>query len=61
MANRVLLRGGAVLTADPDIGDLVPGDVLIEEDHIAAVEEEPRDRPVGRVERPARWSAVRDE
>jgi 5-methylthioadenosine/S-adenosylhomocysteine deaminase len=34
---RVLLRGGHVLSMDPKIGDLYGGDVLIEDDRIAAV------------------------
>jgi 5-methylthioadenosine/S-adenosylhomocysteine deaminase len=34
---RVLLRGGHVLTMDPTIGDIYGGDVLIEDDRIAAV------------------------
>jgi 5-methylthioadenosine/S-adenosylhomocysteine deaminase len=37
MANRMLLRGGYVITMDPRIGDLPDGDVLIEGDRIAAV------------------------
>jgi 5-methylthioadenosine/S-adenosylhomocysteine deaminase len=37
MANRLLLRGGHVLTMDPDLGDLPKGDVLIEGDAIATV------------------------
>jgi 5-methylthioadenosine/S-adenosylhomocysteine deaminase len=38
MANRMLLRGGYVITMDPQIGDLPDGDVLIEGDRIAAVQ-----------------------
>jgi cytosine/adenosine deaminase-related metal-dependent hydrolase len=38
MSNRILLRGGHVLTMDPNLGDLTPGDVLIEDDKIAAVD-----------------------
>jgi 5-methylthioadenosine/S-adenosylhomocysteine deaminase len=34
---RVLLRGGHVLSMDPEIGDIYGGDVLIEADRIAAV------------------------
>jgi 5-methylthioadenosine/S-adenosylhomocysteine deaminase len=34
---RVLLRGGHVLSMDPQLGDLHGGDVLVEEDRIAAV------------------------
>jgi len=34
---RVLLRGGHVLTMDPGLGDLFGGDVLVEDDRIAAV------------------------
>jgi cytosine/adenosine deaminase-related metal-dependent hydrolase len=37
MADRLLLRGGTVLTMDPDLGDLPEGDVLIEGDRIAQV------------------------
>ena len=37
MADRLLLRGGTVLTVDPDLGDLPKGDVLIEGDTIAQV------------------------
>ena len=37
MVDRLLLRGGHVLTVDPEIGDLPNGDVLIEGDTIAAV------------------------
>ena len=38
MAERTLLRGGTVLSMDPGIGDLPSGDVLIEDDRIAAVQ-----------------------
>jgi imidazolonepropionase-like amidohydrolase len=34
---RVLLRGGHVLSMDQTIGDIYGGDVLIEDDRIAAV------------------------
>jgi 5-methylthioadenosine/S-adenosylhomocysteine deaminase len=37
MADRILLRGGHVLTVDPDLGDIPGGDVLIEGDTIAEV------------------------
>lgn len=37
MGNRLLLRGGHVLTMDPDLGDFAPGDVLIEDDRILSV------------------------
>jgi cytosine/adenosine deaminase-related metal-dependent hydrolase len=37
MGDRLLLRGGHVLTVDPELGDLPTGDVLIEGDTIAAV------------------------
>jgi 5-methylthioadenosine/S-adenosylhomocysteine deaminase len=37
MANRLLLRGGHVLTMDPALGDLPQGDVLVEGDAIATV------------------------
>jgi 5-methylthioadenosine/S-adenosylhomocysteine deaminase len=39
MPNRILLRGGHVLTMDPQLGDLPQGDVLIEDDRIVAVEQ----------------------
>lgn len=38
--SRTLIRGGTVLSMDPDIGDLDTGDVLIEDDRIAAVQPE---------------------
>ena len=34
---RILLKGGCVLTLDPDIGNYPKGDVLIEDNKIAAV------------------------
>ena len=37
MPKRVLLRGGHVLSMDREIGDIYGGDVLIEDDRIAAV------------------------
>ncbi len=37
MPRRVLLRGGHVLTMDSQLGDLYGGDVLVEDDRIAAV------------------------
>jgi 5-methylthioadenosine/S-adenosylhomocysteine deaminase len=37
VSKRVLLRGGHVLTIDPELGDIYGGDVLIEDDRIAAV------------------------
>jgi len=37
MTNRILLRGGTVISMDAAIGDLPLGDVLIEDDKIAAV------------------------
>ncbi|MGH8835164.1 MAG: amidohydrolase family protein, partial [Actinomycetes bacterium] len=37
MSNRTLIRGGHVLSVDPEVGDLPSGDVLIEDDTIAAV------------------------
>ncbi len=37
MADRILLKGGTVLTMDPNLGDLPKGDVLIEGDRIAQV------------------------
>jgi 5-methylthioadenosine/S-adenosylhomocysteine deaminase len=38
MTKRTLIRGGHVLTVDPALGDLPTGDVLIEDDKIAAVQ-----------------------
>ena len=38
MSNRTLIRGGHVLSVDPEVGDLPSGDVLIEDDTIAAVQ-----------------------
>lgn len=38
MTNRTLIRGGTVLSQDPDIGDLARGDVLVEDGAIAAVQ-----------------------
>ncbi|MFH0521807.1 amidohydrolase family protein [Streptomyces sp. M41] len=40
MNNRILLRGGHVLSMDPGIGDLPKGDVLIEDGTITAVDRE---------------------
>jgi 5-methylthioadenosine/S-adenosylhomocysteine deaminase len=37
MANRTLIRGGTVISVDPAIGNFRQGDVLIEDDKIAAV------------------------
>ncbi len=37
MPERLLIRGGHVVSMDDAIGDLTPGDVLIEDDRIAAV------------------------
>jgi cytosine/adenosine deaminase-related metal-dependent hydrolase len=37
MADRILLRGGRVLTVDPELGDIAGGDVLIEGDTIVQV------------------------
>ena len=37
MADRLLIRGGYVLTMDPDLGDLPDGDVLVEREQITAV------------------------
>ena len=36
-SERILVRGGHVLTMDPDAGDLPTGDVLVDGDCIAAV------------------------
>lgn len=38
MSERMLIKGGQVITMDPTIGDLARGDVLIEDDSIALVE-----------------------
>jgi len=35
--HRILIRGGDVLTMDPQLGDLPAGDVLVEDDCIAAI------------------------
>ncbi|QWZ09913.1 amidohydrolase family protein [Nocardioides panacis] len=40
MTDRMLIRGGTVLSMDPAIGDLPRGDVLIEDDKIVAVDTE---------------------
>ncbi|NUT28660.1 MAG: amidohydrolase family protein [Streptomyces sp.] len=40
MTNRIVLRGGHVVSMDPAIGDLPQGDVLIEDGKIAAVQPE---------------------
>jgi 5-methylthioadenosine/S-adenosylhomocysteine deaminase len=37
VAKRILLQGGHVLSMDPEIGDVFRGDVLVEDDEIAAV------------------------
>ncbi len=37
MPNRILIKGGHVVSMDPEVGDHSPGDVLIEGDRIAAV------------------------
>jgi 5-methylthioadenosine/S-adenosylhomocysteine deaminase len=37
MADRILLKGGHVITVDPQLGDIAGGDVLIEGDTIAQV------------------------
>ena len=38
MSHRTLIRGGTVLSMDPDVGDLQRGDILIEDDQIVAVQ-----------------------
>ena len=37
MAERLLIKGGTVLSMDPSVGDLAPGDVLVEDGTIVAV------------------------
>ena len=37
MPARTLLRGGHIISMDPEIGDIAGGDVLIEDEEIAAV------------------------
>ena len=37
MTERILIRGGHVLTMDPELKDLPRGDVLLEGDRIAAI------------------------
>ena len=37
MTERILIRGGIVLTQDPELGELANADVLVEDDRIAAV------------------------
>jgi cytosine/adenosine deaminase-related metal-dependent hydrolase len=37
VANRILIRGGTVLTQDPDLGEMPGTDVLVEDDKIAEV------------------------
>jgi 5-methylthioadenosine/S-adenosylhomocysteine deaminase len=38
MSDKLLIRGGQIVSVDPAIGNLARGDVLIEDDRIAAVE-----------------------
>ena len=38
MAQRMLIRGGTILTVDPRIGDLLGGDILIEDGTITAID-----------------------
>jgi 5-methylthioadenosine/S-adenosylhomocysteine deaminase len=40
MSEKLLIRGGTVLSVDPSVGDLPRGDVLIEDDTIVAVQPE---------------------
>ena len=37
MPERTLLRGGHIISMDPEIGDIAGGDVLVEGEDIAAV------------------------
>jgi len=37
VSDRILIRGGTVLTQDPDLGEMAGADVLVEDDRIAAV------------------------
>ena len=36
-SSRLLIRSGTVLTLDPQLGDLSPGEILVEDGKIAAV------------------------
>ena len=45
---RTLITGGIVLSLDPDIGDVTPGDVLIDGDRIVEVGPVPDGRPTPR-------------
>src|ERR671930_527360 len=38
MSDKLLIRGGQIVSVDPAIGNLARGDVLIEDDKIVAVE-----------------------
>jgi 5-methylthioadenosine/S-adenosylhomocysteine deaminase len=37
VARRLLIRGAFVISMDRDVGDVLPGDILVEEDKIAAI------------------------
>ncbi len=58
MTDRMLIKGGIVLTQDPALGEMAGADVLIEGDRIAAVGHGPvRGRRAGRSTRPATSSS----
>ncbi|MGW4059994.1 amidohydrolase family protein [Amycolatopsis sp. NPDC004747] len=44
----ILFTGGAVVTMDPELGDLARGDVLVSGEHIVAVGPDLRDHPAAR-------------
>ena len=37
MAKRTLIKGGTIISVDPDVGDLPSGDVLIEDNRIVSI------------------------
>jgi cytosine/adenosine deaminase-related metal-dependent hydrolase len=39
MGTKTLIRGGTVITMDPQLGDLLQGDILIEDGKIAGIEQ----------------------
>jgi 5-methylthioadenosine/S-adenosylhomocysteine deaminase len=38
VARRLLIRGAFVISMDPDVGDVLPGDILVGDDKIAAID-----------------------